>query len=89
MPFICNHGHYRTSTIEGIFQNFACPTCKSSSSRLYPIQVEKIYKKLPSDDPKRRKPNIQLAKKILKWEPKVTFKNGLIKTIDYYKKNNE
>lgn len=50
---------------------------------------KKIYKKLPSDDPKRRKPNIQLAKKILKWEPKVTFKNGLIKTIDYYKKNNE
>ena len=46
LPFICNHGHYRTSTIEGIFQNFACPTCKSSSSRLYPIQVEKIYKKL-------------------------------------------
>ena len=47
---------------------------------------KKVYKKLPSDDPKRRKPNIQLAKKILKWQPKVNFNKGLRKTIEYYLK---
>jgi len=43
---------------------------------------------LPSDDPKQRKPDITLAKKELKWEPKVKLQDGLIKTIDYFKKQN-
>ncbi len=43
-----------------------------------------LYKKLPENDPKVRKPSINLAKKILKWEPKVKIKDGLIKTIKYY-----
>jgi len=41
---------------------------------------------LPSDDPKQRKPDITLAKKELRWEPKVKLQDGLIKTIDYFKK---
>lgn len=44
-----------------------------------------VYKKLPSDDPKKRKPNILLAKKNLDWEPKITLKKGLLSTIDYFK----
>ena len=44
-----------------------------------------IYKPLPKDDPTRRKPDITKAKKILKWEPKVEFEEGLKKTIEYYK----
>jgi UDP-glucuronate decarboxylase len=40
---------------------------------------------LPADDPKRRCPDIMRAKKILKWEPKVEFENGLKKTIDWFK----
>ena len=43
-----------------------------------------IYKPLPEDDPKRRKPNIELAKKELKWEPKIQLKEGLKKTINYF-----
>jgi UDP-glucuronate decarboxylase len=39
---------------------------------------------LPSDDPMQRQPNIELAKKILDWEPKIQLKEGLIKTIDYF-----
>ena len=39
---------------------------------------------LPSDDPMQRQPNIELAKKMLNWEPKIQLKEGLIKTIDYF-----
>ena len=44
-----------------------------------------IYKKLPKDDPKRRNPDISLANKILNWSPKVDRRQGLAKTIKYFK----
>lgn len=44
-----------------------------------------IFKPLPSDDPTQRQPNIDLAKKILNWKPKIQLEEGLIKTIDYFK----
>src|SRR5688572_1688277 len=44
-----------------------------------------IYKPLPADDPKQRQPDITRAKKILKWEPKVTRQEGLKITYDYFK----
>ncbi len=46
-----------------------------------------IYKPLPEDDPKKRRPDISKAKKILKWEPKVDLNQGLLKTIDYFKRS--
>ena len=45
------------------------------------------YKELPQDDPKQRKPSIQLAKDLLNWEPKTELKDGLIQTIDWFKNN--
>ena len=50
-----------------------------------------IYKLLPEDDPKQRQPNIELAKKELKWEPKIQLNEGLKKTINYFEEslNNE
>ena len=45
------------------------------------------YKKLPLDDPKQRKPSIDLAKNILNWEPKIELKDGLLKTIKWFKEN--
>ncbi len=45
-----------------------------------------VYRPLPADDPKRRKPDISLAKELLDWEPKVSLKEGLSKTIDYFKR---
>ena len=45
-----------------------------------------IYHKLPENDPKVRKPNIELAKKILDWEPKIDLNTGLLKTISFYQK---
>ncbi len=44
-----------------------------------------IYQALPEDDPKQRKPDIELAKKQLGWEPSVMLEEGLRKTIDYFK----
>ncbi|MEO0224159.1 MAG: NAD-dependent epimerase/dehydratase family protein, partial [candidate division WOR-3 bacterium] len=38
------------------------------------------------DDPRKRRPNISKAKKLLNWEPKVPLKEGLRKTIDYFRK---
>jgi len=43
-----------------------------------------IYEKLPTDDPKQRKPDITLAKKELDWFPKIEIEEGLIKTIKYF-----
>jgi dTDP-glucose 4,6-dehydratase len=40
---------------------------------------------LPVDDPKVRRPNIEKAKTLLKWEPQVTLAQGLDKTIDYFR----
>ena len=44
-----------------------------------------IYKKLPKDDPKRRKPDISLAKSTLDWRPVIDLETGLKKTINYFK----
>ena len=43
-----------------------------------------IFKDLPKDDPKQRKPDITLAKEKLNWEPKIQLKEGLPKTIKYF-----
>jgi dTDP-glucose 4,6-dehydratase len=47
--------------------------------------VKIIYKPLPVDDPKQRKPDITKAKEILGWAPKVDRAEGLKKTYDYFK----
>jgi UDP-glucuronate decarboxylase len=44
-----------------------------------------IHKPLPKDDPRQRKPNIDMAKTILGWEPKINLVDGLTKTIDYFR----
>ena len=44
-----------------------------------------IHKPLPADDPKQRRPDITLAKKFLKWEPKIQLAEGLKRTIAYFK----
>jgi len=49
----------------------------NSSSKL-------IFKPLPEDDPKQRRPDITLAKQHLNWEPQVKLREGLVKTIAYF-----
>ena len=45
-----------------------------------------IYQPLPTDDPKQRQPNIDLAKAKLGWQPKVNLEDGLKETIAYFKR---
>ncbi|MBL4672541.1 MAG: SDR family oxidoreductase [Arenicella sp.] len=47
---------------------------------------EIILQDLPSDDPKQRKPNIDLAKSTLGWQPTIELEEGLVKTIEYFRK---
>ena len=44
-----------------------------------------VFKKLPEDDPLQRKPDIELAKTKLQWQPKMQLEEGLKQTIDYFK----
>ncbi len=44
-----------------------------------------VFKPLPQDDPKQRKPNITKAKNLLDWSPKVPLQKGLTDTIAYFK----
>ena len=44
-----------------------------------------VFKPLPQDDPKQRRPDITRATRYLKWAPKVPLAEGLVKTIDYFR----
>jgi dTDP-glucose 4,6-dehydratase len=44
-----------------------------------------VFKPLPQDDPKQRRPDITKARQILKWTPQVPLAEGLAKTIDYFR----
>jgi len=54
--------------------------------RLTGSESKIVYQPLPHDDPKQRQPDISLAKKILKWQPKVELEEGLRRTIDFFAK---
>jgi UDP-glucuronate decarboxylase len=54
--------------------------------KLIPASKSRIvYKSLPEDDPKQRQPDIRLAKRKLGWEPTIDLREGLLRTIDYFK----
>jgi UDP-glucuronate decarboxylase len=72
-----NLGNYNEFTINELANMVI--TKANSKSKL-------IRKKLPSDDPKIRRPNIEKAKKELNWQPKIQLDEGLDLTIKYFKK---
>ena len=53
--------------------------------RLTASKSKMVFKPLPQDDPKQRKPDISLAKARLNWQPKVALDDGLALTIEYFK----
>jgi dTDP-glucose 4,6-dehydratase len=71
-----NIGNPREMTIKEIAETIIRMT--GSKSHL-------IYKPLPTDDPKQRRPDITRARTLLGWEPKVQLEEGLVKTIEYFK----
>ena len=72
-----NIGNPNEITIKALANKILKLTCSNSKI---------IYKKLPDDDPKKRNPDISLAKNILNWEPIIGLDDGLIKTIKYFRK---
>ena len=72
-----NIGNPREMTIEEIATTIIKMT--GSKSKI-------VYKPLPTDDPKQRRPDITRARTLLKWEPKVDLDEGLVKTIDYFRR---
>lgn len=44
-----------------------------------------VHEPLPQDDPKQRRPDIRLARELLGWEPRVAVREGLLRTIAYFK----
>jgi len=44
-----------------------------------------VHRPLPSDDPRQRRPDITLARKVLEWEPQVPLEEGLKRTIGYFR----
>jgi dTDP-glucose 4,6-dehydratase len=53
--------------------------------RLLGSSSKVVYRPLPVDDPKQRRPDITRARTLLGWEPKVGLEDGLLKTVDYFK----
>ncbi len=54
--------------------------------RLTASKSKIVYQPLPSDDPRQRQPNIELAKNKLGWTPKISLEDGLKETISYFSK---
>jgi dTDP-glucose 4,6-dehydratase len=72
-----NMGNPQEMTIEAIARTIIRMT--GASSRI-------VYKPLPTDDPKVRQPDITRARNLLGWEPKVSLEEGLVKTIEYFRR---
>jgi dTDP-glucose 4,6-dehydratase len=93
---------YVSDLIEGIYRlmmsNYDLPVNIGNPAELTMLQFAEeiiratnskskiVFKPLPQDDPKQRKPDITKAKKFLKWEPKVKLADGLTDTIAYFRK---
>jgi dTDP-glucose 4,6-dehydratase len=71
-----NMGNPHEVTIEQIARTIIRLT--GSSSKI-------VYRPLPVDDPKQRRPDITRARTLLGWEPTVGLEEGLLKTVDYFK----
>ena len=68
----------------GNSQEFTILELATKVIELINSKSEIVFKPLPADDPKQRKPEISLARQVLGWEPKVSLEKGLIKTITFF-----
>jgi dTDP-glucose 4,6-dehydratase len=59
--------------------------CAKEVQSLLGVKGEIAFQPLPQDDPKQRKPDITKARNLLGWEPKVMLRDGLAKSVDYFK----
>jgi len=68
----------------GMPQEFTIRELAELTIKLTNSNSKIVYRDLPADDPKQRKPDITLAKKLLDWEPSTPLAVGLQKTIEYF-----
>ena len=68
----------------GMPQEFTIRELAELTVKLTNSNSKIVYRDLPADDPKQRKPDITLAKKLLDWEPTTPLAVGLQKTIEYF-----
>lgn len=59
--------------------------CAKEIQALVGSKCEIVFKPLPQDDPKQRKPDITKAKTLLGWEPKVALREGLERSLEYFR----
>jgi dTDP-glucose 4,6-dehydratase len=59
--------------------------CAHEVQALIGSQCEIAFRPLPRDDPKQRQPDITRAKTVLGWEPKVQLREGLARSLDYFR----
>jgi len=92
---------YVSDLIDGIFKlmmsEYTLPMNIGNPAELTMLQLAKeivqlthspstiVFRELPQDDPRIRQPNIEKAKKLLGWEPRVSRSEGLLRTIEYFK----
>ena len=93
---------YVTDLVDGIarllYSNINTPVNIGNPQELTILQLAKtikkisgskskiVHKPLPEDDPKVRRPNIAIAKKKLRWTPKVPLEAGLAQTLEYFRR---
>ncbi len=59
--------------------------CAREVQSLLGVRGEILFRPLPQDDPKQRKPDITKARRLLGWEPKVPLREGLTRSLEYFK----
>jgi dTDP-glucose 4,6-dehydratase len=93
---------YVSDLIEGIYRlmmsKYGLPMNIGNSTELTVLEFAReiiratgsrskiVFKPLPQDDPKQRRPDLARAKKILRWSPKVQLDKGLTQTIAYFRR---
>jgi dTDP-glucose 4,6-dehydratase len=93
---------YVTDLVDGILRLMEAPTNEpvnignphevtieeiaSTIIKLVGSKSRVVYRPLPVDDPKQRRPDITRARTLLGWEPTVGLEDGLLKTVDYFKR---
>ena len=64
---------------------FTMLECAREVLRVTGSKSELVFQPLPPDDPARRRPDITKARALLGWEPKIALREGLAKSLDYFK----
>jgi len=78
---LAESGHHHPVNI-GNPDEFTLLELAETIKELTGASSEIVYEALPEDDPKQRKPDITLARELLEWEPEVSLREGLKRTID-------